>query len=64
MLGIFISLPARVLLGYELGVIRFFSQLSFGVSVESVSVFVVGIYYLLIAWFLYAAWRKSVARSV
>lgn len=64
MLGVFVSLPARVLLGYELGVIHFFSTLSFGVSVASIPVFVVCAYYLVITWFMYAAWRKSAARSV
>lgn len=64
LLGIFISLPARVFLGYELGVIHFFSKLSFGVSLVGIPVFAVCSYYLLLTWFMYAAWRRRMTRSV
>ncbi len=64
LLGIFISLPARVLLGYELGVIHFFSKLSFGISLAGIPIFAVCSYYVFIIWFIYAAWRRRATRSV
>jgi competence protein ComEC len=64
LLGIFISLPARVLLGYELGVIHFFSQVSLGLSFARVPVLVIGIYYGFLGWFMYVAHRRVLARGV
>lgn len=59
-LGLFVALPARLLLGYELGVIHFFSRFEVGISTESFPLTLVFAYYLVLIGFMaWSHYRKG-----
>lgn len=57
-LGLLVALPARLLLGYELGVIHFFSRFKVGISTESFPLALAFVYYAVLGCFVIWAHRR------
>jgi len=58
-LALLFALPARLLLGYELGVIHFFARFKVGISTESFPLSLVVLYYALVAFFIVRITRRE-----
>ncbi|MDO8601748.1 MAG: ComEC/Rec2 family competence protein [bacterium] len=58
-LALLVALPARFLLGYELGVIHFFSRFKVGVATESFPMPAVILYYALVIFFVIRITRRE-----
>lgn len=57
-LALFIALPGRLLLGYEVGVINLFSKFSFGITTTSLPIIVGAVYYAVLIGFVFFMRRK------
>jgi len=63
-LAFVVALPARFLLGYELGIINLFSKINFGFTIESFPIFAAVLYYALLFGFIVYAKRRSTKTGV
>jgi competence protein ComEC len=57
--ALFVSLPARLLLSYELGVINFFAQFKIGITTESMPLAISFIYYIIFTVFIIRMHRRQ-----